>query len=123
MTLAYPLDQVLGRIAPIRGLKLRRARERRLHVLDDVVGADMFDEFRLVKELCRLLPRAAQDQRSARLLQPIAQRFERRQPGRVDRGHVAQTQNHDRCEMRQIGRRVAACQSSRRETAHECGGS
>jgi hypothetical protein len=50
--------------------------------------------------------RAAQQQRPPGSPQPFGKNLERVQPGRIERRHVAQSQNHDRREYAQVlGRR------------------
>src|SRR6476659_10098341 len=61
----------------------------------DVLPSHMLLEFRLMHELSRLRPGAAQDQTASGGVEVVREVFERKQAGRVDGRHVAQTKNHD----------------------------
>jgi hypothetical protein len=69
--------------------------ERLIDVAADVGVADVSMKIGPGNELGRLVPRPAQDQVSARLMQRLSQVFEGTQPGRVDGGHVAESEDHD----------------------------
>jgi len=51
-----------NQVAPCRVplVNLLRSRKGRIHVRQDVLGAHVIDELRLVQESCRLLARATQ---------------------------------------------------------------
>ena len=67
-----------------------------LHVVANVFASDHVFEFGLPNKLCGLLPGATKNQRPTGGVQFPRHFLQRVQPGRVDRGHVAQPQNHHR---------------------------
>ena len=69
-----------------------------------------------------LVARAAQQQRTARVVHTLGELLEGPQAGRVERGHVSKAQDHDLRQRVDVDRgRDAACRSRRTEKVHECG--
>jgi len=77
---------------------LRRPGQSLLDVRTEVVAADVALELRLSHEERGLLPGPAEEQRGAARFETVRQLLDRGEPGRVDRGHVAQAKDDDRGE-------------------------
>jgi hypothetical protein len=77
------------------GINFAGTAESGLDVRKNVFRADLLDEIGFLEQVRGLIAGAAQQQRSSRLPQAFAKRFERMQAGCVDRGHVPEPHNDD----------------------------
>src|SRR5918993_3551882 len=85
-------------------MQLTSALERRLDVETDIAGAEVTIEVRRCDDCRRLLARTAEQQRPPRRTDALSDLLQRFQSGGVDRGHVAEPNDHDRRQLLEASR-------------------